>query len=65
MRIESKVRSPFSFVLFPPGLSNAIKLAEALAVVDALRLLTPALLRSPTLSIAGDKEGKMGMSFLT
>ena len=37
---------------------NAIKLAGALAVVDALRRLTPALLRSPTLSIASDKEGK-------
>ena len=48
-----------------PETLNAVELTDALAVVDALRLLTPNTLRCSTLSIAGDKEGKMGMSFLT
>ena len=39
---------------------NVVYLTDALAVVDALRLLTPNALRCSTLSIAGDKEGSCG-----
>jgi len=36
---------------------GALEHRHAFAVVDALRLLTPALLRLPTLSAASGKEG--------